>query len=190
MPGAPRSEEKRQERGPRGVFRWFGVRKGVPKGVKKSWKTSKKGNRKPKFSRNRFRRCFYRLLGSLTEVKSPKICPKWGPKTKTAIFRKSCSRVHGSTIFEVRRPRKSSRNLRKTVTERRRKPKRVSGVHFHDFGSVLGLKKHPKIHKKRSENDTEKQTRKNTPNGGGRWSDDGARKPNNQPTNQQDLVLI
>ena len=77
------------------------------------------------------------ILGSKTEVKSRKICPKGGPKTKTAIFRKSCSRVHGSTIFEVRRPRKLSRNLRKTVTERRRKPKRVSGVHFHDFGAVL-----------------------------------------------------
>jgi len=106
---------------------------------------------------------FYALwvdFGVRNGGKSPKICPKGGPKTKTAIFRKSCSRVHGSTIFEVRRPRKLSRNLRKTVTERRRKPKRVSGVHFHDFGAVLDLKKDPKIIKKRSKNDTEKQTRK------------------------------
>ena len=87
------------------------------------------------------------IWGSKTEVKSPKICPKGGPKTKTAIFRKSCSRVHGSTIFEVRRPRKLSRNLRKTVTERRRKPRRVSGLNSHDFGAVLDLKKDPKSSK-------------------------------------------
>ena len=46
------------------------------------------------------------------------------------------------------------------VTERRRKPKRVSVVHFHDCGAVLDFKKDPQILKKRSENDTEKQTRK------------------------------
>ena len=62
------------------------------------------------------------------------------------------------------------------VTERRRKPKHVSGVHFHDFGAVLDLKKDPQIRKKRSENDTEKQTRKKgskqrfwPPGGAGRW---------------------
>ena len=59
-----------------------------------------------------------------------------------------------------------SRNQRKTATERRRKPKRVSGMHFHDFGAVLDLKKDPKILKKRSENDTEKQTRKMPKMGG------------------------
>ena len=60
---------------------------------------------------------FGRIWGSKTEVKSPRICPKWGPKTKTAISRKSCSRVHGSTIFEVRRPRKLSRNHGETYSK-------------------------------------------------------------------------
>ena len=68
------------------------------------------------------------------------------------------------------------------VTERRRKPKRVSGVHFHDFGAVLDLKKDPQILKKRSENDTEKQTRKNGKNGGGRWCE---AEPLNPITNLQ-----
>ena len=68
-----------------------------------------------------------------------------------------CTREHdflGPETSEI------EHQYQKTVTERRRKPKRVSGVHFHDVGTVLGLEKDPKIIKKRSENDTEKQTRK------------------------------
>ena len=131
-----------------------------PKGARKSAKTCPKGDRKPNFFWKRFRRCFPRLLGSKTEVKSPKICPKGGPKTKTVIFRKSCSRVHGSTIFEVRTPWKLSRNLRETVSERRREPERVSGAIFIDFGAVSDLKTEPKLSKNGAENEAKKQNDK------------------------------
>ena len=60
------------------------------------------------------------------------------PGTKTAISRGTCYSVGASTKSDVRTCRKSVRNPEKTVTERRRRPRRLPGVIFHDFGSHFG----------------------------------------------------
>ena len=60
--------------------------------------------------------------------------------TKTAISRGTCYFVEYSTISDVRTCRESVRNPEKTVTERRRKPRRVPGVIFHDFGAKMEVK--------------------------------------------------
>ena len=50
-----------------------------------------------------------------------------------------------------------SRNLNKTLAERRRKPERVSGVMLDDFGSILDLKKEAEITQNHIQNGTEKR---------------------------------
>ena len=55
--------------------------------------------------------------------------------TKTAISRGSCYFVGPSTKSDVRTCRESVRDPEKTVTERRRRPRRVPGVILHDFGA-------------------------------------------------------
>ena len=53
--------------------------------------------------------------------------------TKTAISRGTWSVVEYSTKSDVRTCRKSVRDPEKTVTGRRRRPRRVPGVILHDF---------------------------------------------------------
>ena len=60
--------------------------------------------------------------------------------TKTAISRGSCYFVGASTKSDVRTCRKSVRNPEKTVTGRRRRPRRVPGVILHDFGAKMEVK--------------------------------------------------
>ena len=60
--------------------------------------------------------------------------------TKTAISRGSGYSVEHSTILGGRTYRKSVRDPEKTVTERRRRPRRVPGVIFHDFGAKMEVK--------------------------------------------------
>ena len=60
--------------------------------------------------------------------------------TKTVIFRGSGYFVEHSTILDVRTCRESVRNPEKTVTGRRRIPRRVPGVIFHDFGAKMEVK--------------------------------------------------
>ena len=60
--------------------------------------------------------------------------------TKTAILRGSCYFVGASTKADVRGRRKSVRNPGKTVTGRRRRPRRVPGVILHDFGAKMEVK--------------------------------------------------
>ena len=60
--------------------------------------------------------------------------------TKTAIFRGRCYFVGPSTKSDVRRCRESVRNPGKTVTGRRRRPRRVPGVILHDFGAKMEVK--------------------------------------------------
>ena len=94
-------------------------------------------NRAPVQTRARFfKRCALACARARFYTSSPH-APDTPWQIRAHEMRKSCSGVGESTILEVRRPRKLSRNIRKTVTERRRKPKRVSGVHFYDFGAVL-----------------------------------------------------
>ena len=62
------------------------------------------------------------------------------PGTKTAISRGSCYFVGPSTKSDVRTCRKSVRNPEKTVTGRRRRPRRVPGVILHDFGAKMEVK--------------------------------------------------
>ena len=60
--------------------------------------------------------------------------------TKRAILRGSCYFVGASTKADVRGRRKSVRNPGKTVTGRRRRPRRVPGVILHDFGAKMEVK--------------------------------------------------
>ena len=60
--------------------------------------------------------------------------------TKTAISRGRCYFVGPSTKSDVRTCRKSVRNPEKTVTERRRRPRRVPEVILHDFGAEMEVK--------------------------------------------------
>ena len=60
--------------------------------------------------------------------------------TKTVISRGTCYFVEYSTKPDGRTCRKSVRDPEKTVTERRRKPRRVPGVIFHDFGAKMEVK--------------------------------------------------
>mgnify|MGYP003724704099 CR=1 FL=1 len=60
--------------------------------------------------------------------------------TKTAISRGSCYSVGASTKSDVRTCRKSVRDPEKTVTERRRRPRRVPGVILHDFEAKMEVK--------------------------------------------------
>ena len=62
------------------------------------------------------------------------------PATKTPIFRGSGYFVEHSTILDGRTCRKSVRDPEKTVTERRRIPRRVPGVILHDFGAKMEVK--------------------------------------------------
>ena len=55
--------------------------------------------------------------------------------TKKAISRGRGYFVEHSTISDVRTCRKSVRDPEKTVTGRRRRPRRVPGVILHDFGA-------------------------------------------------------
>ena len=60
--------------------------------------------------------------------------------TKRAILRGSCYSVGASTISDVRTCRKSVGDPEKTVTGRRRRPRRVPGVILHDFGAKMEVK--------------------------------------------------
>ena len=60
--------------------------------------------------------------------------------TETAISRGSCYSVGASTKSDVRTCRKSVRDPEKTVTGRRRRPRRVPGVISHDFGAKMEVK--------------------------------------------------
>ena len=60
--------------------------------------------------------------------------------TTTAISRGRCYFVGPSTKSDVRTCRESVRNPEKTLTGRRRRPRRVPGVIFHDFGAKMEVK--------------------------------------------------
>ena len=91
---------------------------GGPNGARNGGKNRQNRYQKSTFFSRGSRSPFWSVLGSKMRWKWAKIHRQGGPKTKTAISRGSCSRVHGSTIIEVRRPRKLSRNLRKTMKKR------------------------------------------------------------------------
>ena len=76
--------------------------------------------------------------------------------TKTAIFRGRCYFVGPCTKSDVRTCRKSVRNPEKTVTGRRRRPRRVPGVILHDFGAKTAPKSLPKGGKMRSKFEAKK----------------------------------
>ena len=60
--------------------------------------------------------------------------------TKTAISRGSCYSVGASTKSDVRTCRKSDRDPEKTVTGRRRRPRRLPEVILHHFGAKMEVK--------------------------------------------------
>ena len=62
------------------------------------------------------------------------------PGTKTVIFRGRGYFVGPSTKSDVRTCLKSVRNPEKTVTGRRRRPRRVPGVILHDFSAKMDVK--------------------------------------------------
>ena len=83
---------------------------------------------------------FFMIFGMKKGGKIEKIPGEIRAGTKTAIFRGSCYFVGASTKTDVRGRRKSVRNPGKTVTGRRRRPRRVPGVILHDFGAKMEVK--------------------------------------------------
>ena len=100
--------------------------------------------------------------------------------TETAISRGSGYSVGASTKSDVRTCRKSVRNPEKTVTERRRRPRRVPGVILHDFGTEMEVKSIQKGEQSRPElpRATEMPAQKTNPEKVVKRSKKGPPKPN------------
>ena len=84
-----------------------------------------------------FPEVFFMISGMKKGGKIMEIADEIRSGTKTAILRGSCYFVGASTKSDVRGRRKSVRNPGKTVTGRRRRPRRVPGVILHDFGAKM-----------------------------------------------------
>ena len=85
-------------------------------------------------------------MGAKRELKSTKNHLKSLPGAKTAIFRKSCSRVHGSIDFEVRRSSKTTKNLKIHEEIACMQTERQKVRFLSDLGSILRSKREPKTH--------------------------------------------
>ena len=108
---------------------------------------------------SRFGRLFWSVLGAKRELKSAQNRLKSLPGAKTAIFRKSCSRVHGSIDFEVRRSSKTTKNHRIHVKKICMPTERQKVRILSDLGSIWGSKTEPQTPKFLQKNRAKKKTK-------------------------------